>query len=219
MNMSTINEMIAGCICNSVLEPSSRGWWVSLAILVPAVAVVSAVLFFRKRFRFIRHKKDKLSLPATDGNDSDSLERDAPTPVEFEWPSPNVTNEGVSQEWREFVTERLEELRPQRDIDESKWALGIVDFLDELKESESEASSAEKSLSTSLQRELLGILSTRGFAIVDSETWNPDLQRAVAVVRNPDAIKTKILKKGSTGLSRNGKIIRKQEVKIEMKGK
>ena len=157
-------------------------------------------------------------MPATEEKDSDSQELDTPKQVEFEWPSPNVTDEGVSQEWGEFVTERLEELRPQQDVEESKWALGIVDFLDELKESESEASSAERNVSASLQRELLNILSTRGFAVIDSKTWNPDLQRAVAVVRKPDVIKTTILKKGSTGLSRNGKIIRKQEVKIEMKG-
>ena len=192
----------------------------SFAVLVPVIVVVLVAFFFRKRFRYFRQKKigEELSLPTIEGKESGSQELDISKPVEIEWPSPNVTDEGVSQEWGEFVTERLEELRPQQDIEESKWALGIVDFLDELKESESEASSAERSISTSLQNELLNILSTRGFALVDSEAWSPDLQRAVAVVRKPDAIKTTILKKGSTGLSRNGKIIRKQEVKIEMKG-
>ena len=218
--MSTVNKMIAGCMCSSILEPSSQGWWVSFAVLVPVIVVVLVAFFFRKRFRYFRQKKigEELSLPTIEGKESGSQELDISKPVEIEWPSPNVTDEGVSQEWGEFVTERLEELRPQQDIEESKWALGIVDFLDELKESESEASSAERSISTSLQNELLNILSTRGFALVDSEAWSPDLQRAVAVVRKPDAIKTTILKKGSTGLSRNGKIIRKQEVKIEMKG-
>ena len=192
----------------------------SFAVLVPVIAVVLVALFFRKRFRYFRQKKigKELSLPTIEETESGSQELDTSKPVEIEWPSPNVTDEGVSQEWREFVTERLEELRPHQDIEESKWALGIVDFLDELTESESEASSAERNISVSLQRELLDILSKRGFAVLDSETWNPDLQRAVAVVRKPDAITTTILKKGSTGLSRNGKIIRKQEVKIEMKG-
>lgn len=191
------------------------------AVLVAVAVVTSVVVFFRKRFWISRPKEenaDKFPLLAAEEKDYGSQIRDTSKPVELEWPSPNVRREGVSQEWGEFVTERLEELRPQQDIYESKWALGIVDFLDELKESESEASSTERALSTSLRHELLDILSKRGFAIVDSETWNPDLQRAVAVVRKPDAIKTTILKKGSTGLSRNGKIIRKQEVKIEMKG-
>ncbi len=192
-----------------------------LAVLVAVAVVTSVVVFFRKRFGIPRPKEenaDKFPLLATERKDSGSQIRDTSKPVELEWPSPNVRREGVSQEWGEFVTERLEELRPQQDIDESKWALGIVDFLDELKESGSEASPAERSISTSLQNELLNILSTRGFELVDSETWSPDLQRAVAVVRKPDTITTTILKKGSTGLSRNGKIIRKQEVKIEMKG-
>lgn len=192
----------------------------SLAMLVPVIVVVLVVVFFRKRLRFLGQKKIGvgLSLPVATGKDSVSQELNTRKEIDFEWPSPKVTDEGVSQEWGEFVTERLEELRPRQDIDESKWALGIVDFLDELKESESEASPTERSISTLLQNELLNILSTRGFELVDSETWNPDLQRAVAVVRKPDTITTTILKKGSTGLSRNGKIIRKQEVKIEMKG-
>ena len=207
-------------MCSSILEPSSQGWWVSFAILVPVIVVVLVAVSLRKRFRSFGQKKmgEELSLSTIEGKESSLQELDTSKPVEIEWPSPNVADEGVSQGWREFVTERLEELRPQQNIEESKWALGVVDFLDELKESESEESTAERNISVSLQRELLDILSTRGFAVLDSETWNPDLQRAVAVVRKPDAIKTTILKKGSTGLSRNGKIIRKQEVKIEMKG-
>lgn len=103
-------------------------------------------------------------------------------------------------------------------MDETKWALGVVDVLDELKESEKDASEAERKESDNLSDCLKAALAAKGFELVDSDEWNPERQRAVAVLRIPDAISTKVLGKGSTGLSRNGVIIRKQEVKIEMKG-
>lgn len=137
---------------------------------------------------------------------------------ENEWPSVDVANWRVSQEWRDFVSERLSELKPNMEGDETKWALDVVDFLDELSEADEEVSFAERDISKSIRRRLLEIFSSRGFALIDSNEWNPDLQRAVSVVRRSDVLTTNIIKKGSTGLSRNGKIIRKQEVKIEMKG-
>ena len=216
--MSTSTEMTIGSVRSSGSEPSSYGWWMPFAILVPIIVVVLVVVAVRRRFSGLPQKRigGRLSSLAVEEKDSGSQE--SITCTQCEWPSPIMTGAGVSQEWSEFVTERLEELKPRQDGDESKWALGIVDFLDELKESDAEASPAERDVSTSLQHELLTVLSSRGFETIDSESWNSGLQRAVAVVRKPDVIKTTILKKGSTGLSRNGKIIRKQEVKIEMKG-
>ena len=134
------------------------------------------------------------------------------------WPQPPQAGGGVSKDWSDFVRDRLDELDPSAKQNETKWALGVVDFLDELKEADAEASAAEQTKSASLRASLLAVLSSKGYEPVDSDEWNPDKQRAVSVVRNPDTTGTKILGKGSTGLSRNGKIIRKQEVKIETKG-
>ena len=136
----------------------------------------------------------------------------------YPWPIAPQIGDGISQDWAEFVKERLDELDPKTNTDETKWALGVVDFLDELKEADAEASVAEQTTSASLRASLLALLSSKGYEPVDSDEWNPNKQRAVSVVRNPDVAGTKILGRGSTGLSRNGKIIRKQEVKIETKG-
>ena len=87
-----------------------------------------------------------------------------------------------------------------------------------LKESEADASEMERTEARNLADRLKAALKSKGFVLVDSDVWNPDKQRAIAVERKPDATGTKILGKGSTGLARNGTIIRKQEVKIEKKG-
>ena len=138
-------------------------------------------------------------------------------PIEI-WPPVPKSGDGISDAWASFVADRLAETDPATLSDETKWALGVVDFLDELKESEEDASEAERSASHSLSDQLKTALGAKGFSLVDSDEWNPDKQRAVAVARKPDAKEPKILGKGSTGLSRNGKILRKQEVKLEMKG-
>ena len=134
------------------------------------------------------------------------------------WPTAPKSGEGISADWASFVSDRLAETNPAESSDDTKWALGVVDFLDELKESEKGASEVERKESGNLSDHLKAALAAKGFELVDSEEWNPERQRAVAVSRKPDAISTKILGKGSTGLSHNGKIIRKQEVKIETKG-
>ena len=135
-----------------------------------------------------------------------------------QWPVAPRAKDGISHDWAEFASERLAELAPRQNRDETKWALGVVDFLDELKESETDSSPSERALSASLRETLVAFLATKGFAPVDADEWNPALQRAVAVVRKPDATGTHVLGKGATGLSRQGTIIRKQEVKIETKG-
>lgn len=134
------------------------------------------------------------------------------------WPKPPVAENGISSDWTEFVHDRLSELNPASCTDETKWALGVVDFLDELAEANAEASAEERSEATKLRTSIVAILADRHFTPLDSDEWNPQTQRAVAVVRKPDAAETTILGKGSTGLSRNGKVIRKQEVKISTKG-
>ena len=141
-----------------------------------------------------------------------------PEPQPTAWPKAPKADGGISADWASFVSDRLAETNPTESSDETKWALGVVDFLDELKESEADASEAERTESRNLSDRLKAALAAKGFELVDSDEWNPDRQRAVAVSREPDATGTKILGKGSTGLSLNGKIIRKQEVKIETKG-
>ena len=141
-----------------------------------------------------------------------------PEPQPTAWPKAPKADNGISADWASFVSDRLAETNPAESSDETKWALGVVDFLDELKESDADASEEERTASRNLSDRLRAALAEKGFALVDSDEWNPDRQRAVAVSRKPDATGTKILGKGSTGLSLNGKIIRKQEVKIETKG-
>lgn len=151
---------------------------------------------------------------------SATRESSRPHPVlSVPWPQPPVVGSGISPDWAEFISDRLRELDPASCVNETKWALGIVDFLDELEEASAEATNEERALSAKFRTALLAILVDNGFATLDSNQWNPGTQRAVAVVRKPDATETTILGKGSTGLSRNGKVIRKQEVKISTKGK
>lgn len=186
--------------------------WSALALVVLALSVFVAIMAIRKK-RLRKSEKGLRCEQSSQGKPLSIIEKIIESTMCVD-PCPLP----MDSDWKDFVSERLEELRLREGMDETKWALGVVDFLDELKESDAEASSRERDISAALRNEMLDVLSSKGFAVVDSETWNPDLQRAVAVVRKPNATETKILGKGATGLSRNGKIIRKQEVKIEMKG-
>ena len=83
--MLTINELIAECISSSVLEPSSCGWWVLLAILVPVIVVVLVVVFPRKRLSSFRQEKigDGLSLSVAVEKNSGSQELNTRKEIDF----------------------------------------------------------------------------------------------------------------------------------------
>lgn len=188
-----------------------------LAVATIVIVVVVAIVLVLRRFR--PHKTPIAETPGPPFHTTESASSAEKMFSEtIHWPKPPATREDISADWSAFVKDRLNELDPSANQDETKWALGVVDFLDELKEADAESSAAEQTESASLRVSLLDILASQGYAQVDSDEWNPDRQRAVAVVRKPDATGTKVLGKGSSGLSRNGKIIRKQEVKIETKG-
>lgn len=194
------------------------GWLYALCVVV---LFVIGFVVLRSRKKQAPYGPSKQCCPPSRAPDfledtSDVVEEQTDHPSK--WPTPPAGGEGISADWLEFVESRLAELSPHSNADDSKWALGIVDFLDELKESNADASPVERSESDSLCASLSEFLDAKGYSLIDMDEWSPELQRAVAVVRKPDADVTKILGKGSTGLSRYGKVIRKQEVKVEMKG-
>ena len=191
-------------------------WTVFVALVIIALVVGCVIVFQRDRRSNRRCRCRPLDWRRLLSSPSPAASSTSVS--ECKWPSSIHADNGVSDAWSDFVNDRLSELDPRTNTDETKWALGVVDFLDELKDAEADASSEEQAESASLRTSLLAILSSKGFSLVDSDEWNPDKQRAVAVVRKPDTAEPKILGKGSTGLARDGKIIRKQEVKIEMKG-
>lgn len=137
----------------------------------------------------------------------------------IEWPKVPEEREDLSAGWKEFVRDRLFELSLYNSIEESCHALSVVDFLDELRSADIDASEEERDFSLKIQSEIKNILIENGYTVLDSTEWNPEIQRAVFVEHKPDAEDTKIIGKGASGLARRGKIIRKQEVKIIMKRK
>ena len=210
---TTVVVLAANVPCDEEGPINYGFWpWSAIAIVVLALSVVVAIMAIRKK-RLRKSEKGLRCEQSSQGKPLSIIEKIIESTICVD-PCTLPMDSG----WKDFVSERLEELRLREGMDETKWALGVVDFIDELKESDAEASSKERDISAALRNEMLDVLASKGFAVVDSETWNPDLQRAVAVVRKPDATETKILGKGATGLARKGKIIRKQEVKIEMKG-
>ena len=139
------------------------------------------------------------------------------SPIVPTWPSAPQSGTGLSSDWLSFVSDRLAELSPP-DGSKPAWALGVVDFIDELKESDGEASQQEQAESAKLRESLTAFLTFHEYELLDSDTWDSAKQRAVAVHRSLDAMGPRILGKGSTGLARSGKVIRKQEVKLEQPG-
>lgn len=63
---------------------------------------------------------------------------------------------------------------------------------------------------------LIAVLCDCGVELVHSETWDPSVQRAVTKEVTPGIGSPTIVKFGSTGIRRHGKIVRKQEVTLSI---
>lgn len=111
-----------------------------------------------------------------------------------------------SEDVRELVKERDAEL--VRRLED--WALEVVDAMDEISRIPHEKGIAAYVESLRCQ------LATQNCTLIDSDIWNPELQRAVKV---QDATQPggspRIIRKVSTGLQVRGKLVRKQSVVIE----
>lgn len=127
-----------------------------------------------------------------------------------------VRDDELSRDFCEFVMDRLSELSiGETSTENEKWAVSVVDFFDELRGCAKEWIDSEAVCAKEIQRLLQSFIGYSGYSLIDLDKWDPDLQRAVAVEPDDAANEPIIIEKGATGLSKNGKIIRKQEVRIK----
>ncbi|MBT8792739.1 hypothetical protein [Akkermansia muciniphila] len=97
-----------------------------------------------------------------------------------------------------------------------KWALGVVDFMDEISWMSDSCSSRDVRVLRDLVKQMKALLSSMDCIPIDEDLWTQENQRAVSVKEVlPKGASPRIIKKGSTGLIVQGKLIRKQEVYLE----
>lgn len=138
----------------------------------------------------------------------------------FSWPVVDDNDSGIPADVRDFLRDRLGlgELNPNKRQCDDKWALATVDFLDELSIVSNDCPERARQALDRIKASVISALVDKGYSLLDDDGWNPDAQRAVAVVRRNDVESPKVIGKGATGLSQNGRVIRKQEVKLLVKG-
>ena len=118
----------------------------------------------------------------------------------------DLINSIDSEDVRELVREREAEL--VRRLED--WALEVVDTIDEISRIPH-----EKGTIAYVER-LRSQLSMQDCTLIDSDEWNPELQRAIKVQDAAQPGGTpRIIRKVSTGLHVRGKLVRKQSVIIE----
>lgn len=95
-------------------------------------------------------------------------------------------------------------------------ALEAVNLLDEIDTfHQAYAETNDYHLLAIFKAEIKAYLIKHGCVLLNSDTWNPDIQRAVKITRTETAAEEPtITAKYATGLSVNGQLIRKQEVEL-----
>lgn len=118
-------------------------------------------------------------------------------------------------ELREFLTDRLTTLH-HRANEPEQWVLPAVDFLDELEALEN-YTAADLAILAELAEGLQAALAGAGAELLAPPQWDPALQRAVKVnfVLDSNA-EPEVVKTFATGVKLAGRLLRKQEVELNM---
>lgn len=113
-----------------------------------------------------------------------------------------------------FFTERVQEAL-ESEIGSTEWACLLADFADELQMMRAAQSPQGQKLLDIFLSAIREDLSREGGELLDSDEWDPQIQRAVEVVHTGrDGEKEQIDRKDSFGLRLRGKLLRKQNVKL-----
>lgn len=145
-------------------------------------------------------------------------------------PEPDGPGESLPQidipqdQLKSFTSENLKGLIQDRindlnitGLSVEQWALGVVDFIDEVSGIRNGLSDRERQHLKVLVNQLKKQLAAMDCVLIDEDEWNPKKQRAITTRKTlPKEALPRITDKGATGLMIQGKLIRKQEVFIEI---
>lgn len=126
--------------------------------------------------------------------------------------------EGINMEclvdgFRELVEDRVVDLR-SIEKDEDRWGLKAVDLYEELQRLIDSSSEGERHVLEAILSRIASELNTKGFVQIKLSEWNPEYQNAVVVTQGECAEGIKVIDTISSGVKRNGQVLRKQEVSI-----
>lgn len=133
-----------------------------------------------------------------------------------------LADKRFSNETRLFLEDRLEGLiieSPLNDDSDDRileWGQSAVSIIDELALLRAHISDEDLRVVDFVCGCICDKMKEMNLALIDKETWDSSCQRAVSVVRSDTAVETKILKKKACGMTFKGKVIKKQEVEVEM---
>jgi molecular chaperone GrpE (heat shock protein) len=112
----------------------------------------------------------------------------------------------------EIITRTREEASEFGDDTPLDFIEEIVDRIDDLKLLSAKASPEDASRIDQFSKQLKDLLKAAGVELLHSDSWEPDIQRALTKTPTEGISKPEIASFGSTGISRHRKLIRKQEV-------
>ena len=130
----------------------------------------------------------------------------------------SITSSRLDDKTVNFLKDRLAALSiidKHSQDDMIAWSSEAVDFIDELKLLSENLTDEEINILNDIVAKIRCQIVSFGGEIIDSDTWKPELQRAISVMPNIQNEQITIVGKGASGLLFKGELIRKQEVRIE----
>lgn len=119
----------------------------------------------------------------------------------------------LSDGFRELVENRVAALHSMEN-DEDGWGLKAVDLYEELQRLLDSSFEGERHVLNTILSRIASELDAKGFVQIKLSEWNPEYQNAVVVTQGECSEGIKVIDTISSGVKRNGQVLRKQEVSI-----
>ena len=114
-----------------------------------------------------------------------------------------------------LLLDRLEDIKAAYG-DTQKWAIECIGLIDEIRVMRNAYKGNDGDILDAINSILRAQLADRDCEVLNSDTWNPDIQRAIKIDRVlPKGSPKTIVAKYASGLKIAGSLIRKQEVVLE----
>lgn len=124
-----------------------------------------------------------------------------------------VNRNGLSADLVKFLEVRCAEIS-QMAVGDSVWCENIVDFYDELTGESLKLDSQSDAEITKLRLAIEKLLNEQAIELLRYQEWTPECQKAVVVTPSDGCDRIRIVQTITSGIKKDGKILRKQEVSV-----
>ncbi len=196
----------------------SSGSWASWLVNALAIGVAISLLYYARKLQagLAESTTRPTDAPPTQPPSTPEPTVEEPSAAECQMREMEAaSNASTDENLKGLLLDRLEDINRYSENTE-KWAKEAVGLIDEISVMRNAYSGTNGDVLDTISSILKTQMQDRNCEILDSDTWEPSIQRAIKINRIlPKGSTPHVAAKYASGIKVEGNLIRKQEIKLE----